>query len=547
MRSHEVDYLIIGAGPAGLQMGYFLQASGRSYMILEGTSRPGAFFEKFPRHRKLLSINKVHCGYDDPQARLRYDWNTLICDEPSLRLANYSQRYFPDADDYVRYLADFADHYKLNIQFDTRVASVSRPGGKSAGFVLKDEAGNEYHCRRLIMAAGVSRPYVPDIPGIEKAEHYWDFSVDANDFTNQCVLIIGKGNSGFETANHISETARAIHLCSPNSVRLAWKTHYVADLRAVNNPFLDTYFLKGQNASLDATIEKIDLVDGQYLVDIRFTHANDQQAQLAYDRVLLCTGFRFDPSIFQADCSPEMSKCGRLPALTSEWESTNVPDLFFAGTLMQIRDYHKTMSNVIHGFRHNIEALHQILNVRYEDNVWDHTDLAPTPSAIATHVIDRVSTAPGMFLQPGFLGDVVVVGEDKARYFNNLPVDYVRDGLLGDESDYFLVTMEYGDFGADPFRVERMPDPNQANRDAYLHPRIRRFRGGQLVSEHHISEHLESDWRHEFRPNGQRLIRSLGYIGQQDDMHFEQICHQKVIDFFEREMAGVRTMSAAGN
>lgn len=42
--SHE--YCVLGAGPAGLQMGYFLSRSQRDYVILERNSGPGSFFNK---------------------------------------------------------------------------------------------------------------------------------------------------------------------------------------------------------------------------------------------------------------------------------------------------------------------------------------------------------------------------------------------------------------------------------------------------------------------------------------------------------------------
>ena len=38
------DYVIIGAGPAGLQMGYFLEQSGRDYVILERGNVAGVIF-----------------------------------------------------------------------------------------------------------------------------------------------------------------------------------------------------------------------------------------------------------------------------------------------------------------------------------------------------------------------------------------------------------------------------------------------------------------------------------------------------------------------
>jgi cation diffusion facilitator CzcD-associated flavoprotein CzcO len=34
MKNH-LDYLIIGGGPAGIQLGYFLQKNGSDYLILE--------------------------------------------------------------------------------------------------------------------------------------------------------------------------------------------------------------------------------------------------------------------------------------------------------------------------------------------------------------------------------------------------------------------------------------------------------------------------------------------------------------------------------
>ena len=45
------DYCVVGAGLAGLQMGRFLQAAGRDYVILE-RGRIAEFFRTFPRHRR---------------------------------------------------------------------------------------------------------------------------------------------------------------------------------------------------------------------------------------------------------------------------------------------------------------------------------------------------------------------------------------------------------------------------------------------------------------------------------------------------------------
>ena len=159
-------------------------------------------------------------------------------------------------------------------------------------------------------------------------------SVDLRDFVNQRVLIIGKGNSGFETADNLITTASVIHVAGPGSIRHAWKSHFVGDLRAVNNRFLDTYQLKTQKALVDGNIERIERGNGGYLVTVSFARVSEVQKSLRYDRVIVCTGFRFDASIFDDQCRPELVIRDRFPAKTSQWESINVPDLYFAGTLI---------------------------------------------------------------------------------------------------------------------------------------------------------------------------------------------------------------------
>ena len=183
------EYLILGAGPAGLQMGQHLSRAGRSYLILEAGDSPGAFFKKFPRHRTLISNNKVHTGFADPEVNLRFDWNSLLDDgDGRLRFKDYSRRYFPPADELVRYLSDYARYFGLEVRCNTRILRVEKP--RADLFRLTDAEDNVFSCRRLIVATGVGKPYVPPIPGIELAENYVDVSVDPEDFADQRLSLI---------------------------------------------------------------------------------------------------------------------------------------------------------------------------------------------------------------------------------------------------------------------------------------------------------------------------------------------------------------------
>jgi thioredoxin reductase len=490
------DYLILGAGPAGLQLGYYLQQAGRDYLILEAGDSAGTFFKRFPRHRTLISSNKVYTGYSDPEVNMRFDWNSLLSDDYSVLFKDFSKQYFPPADAFVEYLQAFARTFELRIRYGARAERVSKDGR----FRIETAAGEVFTCDRLIVATGVGKPYRPPIEGFELAENYTEVSVDPADFVDQKVLIMGKGNSAFETADNLISTAAVIHVASPHPVSFAWKTHFVGHLRAVNNNFLDTYQLKTQNAVLDATILAISRRDdGRYAVAVHYTHASEEREELIYDRVIACTGFRFDDSIFDDSARPALTINDRFPDQTSAWESVNVKDLYFAGTITQMRDFKKTTSGFIHGLRYNVRALYRILESRYHDVAWPSRAIAADPAGLADAVLARINRASVLWQQFGFLGDLVVVGDDgrSARYYEELPVAFMHDSDFGRNADYYVLTLEFGKIEGDPFSIKREPVPEKADRSIFLHPVIRHFSGDRLLSEHHVLENLYGEWKDE--------------------------------------------------
>lgn len=492
----NVNYLIIGAGAAGLQLGYFLEKAGLKYLILEAGEAAGTFFRQYPRHRQLISINKVYTGYEDPEINLRWDWNSLLNDEDRILVKDYSKKYFPHADDYVRYLQDFANHYQLKVKYGVKVTKIF----KNEQFTVVDRDDNFYNSQRLIIATGVSKPYIPSIPGIELTEDYSKVSVNPENFINQKVLIIGKGNSAFETADNLVDTAAVIHLASPSSVKMAWQTHFVGHLRAVNNNILDTYQLKSQNGILDATVVEVKPHNDGLAVVFEYTHANGEREELYYDRVITCTGFRFDAEIFDDSCRPDLAINDRFPAQTCEWESVNVRDLYFAGTIMQMRDFKKTTSGFIHGFRYNVEFLARLLQQKYHQKPISNEPVEKNAKAIANEITKRVNQTSALWQQFGYLCDLIAVfpSNNSGSYYQNIPVDYINEGKLGKFEDYYLLTLEYG---ADhdklnPFNVNRIErhDADRANQSQFLHPVIRHFSKSKLVSEHHIIEDLAAEW-----------------------------------------------------
>src|SRR5438876_3368302 len=156
MNKHtDVEYLIVGAGPAGLQLGYFFEKGGQQYMILERGEQPAMFFKKFPRHRTLISVNKVFTGYEDEEVNFRWDWNSLLSDDEQMRFKHYSKSFFPPANELVSYLSDFANRFALKVKYGTTVCKID----KKESFLIQDEQGDTYTCRHLIIATGFTKSY----------------------------------------------------------------------------------------------------------------------------------------------------------------------------------------------------------------------------------------------------------------------------------------------------------------------------------------------------------------------------------------------------
>lgn len=214
--------------------------AGLNYLIVDKGSSVCEFFKAEPRHRTLISINKVYPGDIPEDEKMRYDWNSLLLNDFK-KFGDYTEEYFPPADNVVKYMQDAQDKFKLNIVFNKSIVRVSKCK-ETMLYNLTDSAGEVLKCKYLIVAAGWTKENIPKyIEGVEGVLTYGTHSIDRSKYKNKKVLIIGKGNSALETADHLIPVAAKIHLISPQPALFAWNTRYVGHIRAVNNNFFDTY------------------------------------------------------------------------------------------------------------------------------------------------------------------------------------------------------------------------------------------------------------------------------------------------------------------
>jgi len=119
-------------------------------------------------------------------------------------------------------------------------------------------------------------------------------------------------------------------------------------------------------------------------------------------------------------------------------------------------------------------------------------------SELGDALLAQMNRSSALWQQPGFLADAVVLDRraQKGRYLEALPADYVKDHLL-ESGSVLMLTLEFGKTQADPFFFERVQreDARNAADSTFLHPVVRCYERGRLVSEHHVLEDLAAEWK----------------------------------------------------
>src|SRR5215208_3681104 len=100
-----LDVVVVGAGQAGLAMGYFLREQGRTFTILDAAAEPAAAWRGRWDSLRLFTP-------------ARYD------SLPGKQFPGESDRY-PGRDEVVAYLTGYASDFELPVELDSPVRSVT--------------------------------------------------------------------------------------------------------------------------------------------------------------------------------------------------------------------------------------------------------------------------------------------------------------------------------------------------------------------------------------------------------------------------------------
>jgi len=191
MVTERIDTVVVGAGQAGLAVGFYLAQQGRPFVLLDAHERVGDSW--------------------------RQRWDSLRLFTPARYDALPGSRFpgspwsFPSREEFSDYLESYAVEHSLPVRTSTPVRRLARD---ATGYVVEIDGGRLLS-DHVIVAAGFDRlpqtpafstELEPTITQLHSSEYR-----NANQLPDGDVLVVGAGNSGADIALELSRTHQ-VHL-----------------------------------------------------------------------------------------------------------------------------------------------------------------------------------------------------------------------------------------------------------------------------------------------------------------------------------------------
>ena len=184
------DVVVIGAGQAGLAMGYLLEQRGRNFVILEAADSIGP-------------------AWRDRWESLRLFTPRRYSGLPGLPFPGDPDGY-PDRDEVIAYLERYAKTFELPTELNSPVRKLTR---ENARFVLVVD-GRRITAEQVVVATGpFQKPFIPEVASRLEADVFQAHSTGyrkPSDVPAGTVLVVGGGNTGFQIAEELSRMRRVV-------------------------------------------------------------------------------------------------------------------------------------------------------------------------------------------------------------------------------------------------------------------------------------------------------------------------------------------------
>jgi putative flavoprotein involved in K+ transport len=185
------DVAVIGAGQAGLAMGYFLGRQGRRFVILDSADAIGSAWRDRWESLTLFTPRR---------------YSAL----PGLPFPGDPDGY-PTRNEVIAYLERYAERFKLPIELISEVKELEL--GDYGHFRLELD-GRTITADQVVVATGpFQTPYMPKLAGKLGDDVFQTHAVGyrrPDEMPTGTVLVVGGGNTGFQIAKELSATHKAV-------------------------------------------------------------------------------------------------------------------------------------------------------------------------------------------------------------------------------------------------------------------------------------------------------------------------------------------------
>ncbi|MES1048793.1 oxidoreductase [Bacillus thuringiensis] len=181
-----IDLIIIGAGQAGLTMGYYLKQEGYNFLLLEAGKQVG---------------NSWRNRYDSLQLFTPRSYSSL----PGMALIGEKNE-FPYKDEIATYLEEYARHFQLPVKLQTEVLKIKK---EKEIFELHTPTEVLQTKKVIIASGGFQQPFIPSVSA-NLSSHIFQIHSSQYKSSPQIpqgkVLVVGGGNSGMQIAVELAKT-----------------------------------------------------------------------------------------------------------------------------------------------------------------------------------------------------------------------------------------------------------------------------------------------------------------------------------------------------
>ncbi len=305
----STDVIIVGAGPAGLELALALKKAAIDHLIFDA-GQIGQTISWWPRNTRFYSTAE----------RIAI---------PGIPLQVFDQQH-PTGEQYLAYLRSVVESHSLKIHSFEPVTRIFR---LDAGFMVITETIRglqRYTCQQVVLATGgMASPRLLDISGEDypHVSHYLD---DPHYYFQKELLVVGGRNSAVEYALRCWRVGARVTL----SYRKAQLP--TTSIKPALMQDIETVIREGNIRFLPSTIP-VEITPTEVILsktDKDGLPEFEQESELLalpFDFVLICSGYVADMSLFE-QLEVNLQGEEQIPYFNPETMETDVPGVFVLGT-----------------------------------------------------------------------------------------------------------------------------------------------------------------------------------------------------------------------